>query len=191
MSTGVVAVAASGVESTLTSPASVVPPAAQGTAGWGASAPAPPPAVVPGSMAGAAPAPGTVLQPRRSARHAVAGDGGAVTDEDTMARAMKCKAALNDTSVHGTNFPSKSFLQLDTPCLESRLVSVGVSLGRNEEEVSVSANALCHLEFDRLRVTPNAQSRSSTPLLEEDEAEDRRWSAFVSSSGGGYGGKLG
>ena len=55
-------------------------------------------------------------------------------------------------------FPSKSFLQLDTPSL----ASVGVKLGRSEE-VSVSANALRHLEFDRLRVTPNAQSRSFTP----------------------------
>ena len=68
-------------------------------------------------------------------------------------------------------FPSKSFLQLDTPCLAPRLVSVGVNLGRDEEEVSVSANALCHLEIDRLRVTPNAQSRPFSPLLEEDEAE--------------------
>ena len=54
------------------------------------------------------------------------------------------------------NFLPSLFLQFDTPCLQSRLVSVGVSLGRNEEEVSVSANALRHLEFDRLRVTPNA-----------------------------------
>ena len=89
----------------------------------------------------------------------------------SMARAMKRKAALNDTAVQGTKFPSKSFLQLDTPCLESRLVSVGVSLGRNVEEVSVSANALRHLEFDRLTVSPKAQSRSYSPLLEEDEAD--------------------
>ena len=93
----------------------------------------------------------------------MAGDGGVATDEDTLSRAMKRKVALNDTTVQGTKFPSKSFLQLDTSCLESRLVSVGVSLGRNVEEVSVSANALRHLEFDRLTVSPKAQSRSCSP----------------------------
>ena len=90
--------------------APVVPPSAQCSAGRGASAPAPPPAAVPGWMAGVAPAPVTVLQPRHSARHAVAGDGGVATDKDMLSRAMKRKAALNDTTVQGTKFPSKSFL---------------------------------------------------------------------------------
>ena len=45
------------------------------------------------------------------------------------------------------------------------------SLGRNVEEVSVSANALRHLEVDRLTVSPKAQSRSYIPLLEEEEAD--------------------
>ena len=119
----------------------------------------------------AAPAPVTVFQPRRSARHVVAGDGGVATDEDTLSRAMKRKAALNDTAGQGTKFPSKSFLQHDTSCLESRLVSVGVSLGRNVEEVSVSASALRLLEYDRLTVSPKVQSRSVSPLLEEEEAD--------------------
>ena len=140
--------------------------------GLEATVPVSPPAVL-GRPAGDAPAPvtATVQQPRRSARHAVTGDGGATTDEDTLSRAMKRKAALNDTTVQGTRFPTKSFLQLDTSCLESRLVSVGVSLGRNGEEVSVSANALRLLEYDRLTVSPKAQSRSFSPLLEEEEAD--------------------
>ena len=53
--------------------------------------------------------------------------------------------------------------------LESTLV--GVRLGRNEEEVSVSANALRQLEFDRLTVSHKAQSMSYSSLLEEEEAD--------------------
>ena len=72
------------------------------------------------------------------------------SDEDSLAKAVRRKAALNDLC--GTSFLSKSFLQFSTPLVTSSLRSVGVKLGSNEKEISVSANALRHLEFDRLRV---------------------------------------
>ena len=50
-------------------------------------------------------------------------------------------------------------------------MSVGVSLGRNGEEVSVWANALRLLEYDRLTVSPKASSRAFSPLVEEEEAD--------------------
>nr|XP_020201383.1 mucin-5AC-like [Aegilops tauschii subsp. strangulata] len=59
------------------------------------------------------------------ARHAVADDGTADTDEDSLAKAMRRKAVQN----------------LDNQ-------------GNNENDISVSTNALRHLEYDRLKVTP-------------------------------------
>ena len=46
-----------------------------------------------------------------------------------------------------------------------------MKLGGNDREIAVSANALCHLEFDRLRVAPVAQSGSVLPSLDDDEAD--------------------
>ena len=76
----------------------MVSPPAQAGAGQVDLASASSPASVPARKSAAAPAPVTVFQPRRSARHVVAGDGGVATDEDTLSRAMKRKAALNDTA---------------------------------------------------------------------------------------------
>src|SRR4051812_22865003 len=45
-----------------------------------------------------------------------------------------------------------------------------VSLGRNEKEITVSTNALKHMEYDRLKVYPGASSRSVTTPLDDEEA---------------------
>ena len=45
-------------------------------------------------------------------------------------------------------------------------------MGRDEKEVLVSANALNHMEFDRVKVYPNAMSKPSAPPLDEDEVTD-------------------
>jgi hypothetical protein len=45
--------------------------------------------------------------------------------------------------------------------------SVGVSLGTNEKEIMVSTNALKHMEFDHVKVTPRFLSKSNTTHLDE------------------------
>ena len=109
---------------------------------------------------------------RRSSRHAVAADGSVATDEDSLAKAMRRKAMLNDQMTPGMSSKPKSFTSLSAHQLSSRLHKVGVTMGRNEEEVFVSANALKHMEFDRVKVYPNASSKPMSIPLEEDEATD-------------------
>jgi hypothetical protein len=48
---------------------------------------------------------------------------------------------------------STSFTSFSDSKISSTLGSVGVSLGRTSEEISVSANVLRHLEYDRIMVT--------------------------------------
>ena len=106
---------------------------------------------------------------RRSARHAVAADGTAATDEDALSKAMRRKA-LQFTP--GMVSKSVSFVSQSTPQLSSRLFNVGVSLGRNEKEVLVSANALRHMEVDREKVSPCVLSTPTSHPLDDDEATD-------------------
>ena len=101
----------------------------------------------------------------------VAGDCASATDEDSLSKAMRRKAEQNDFTFHGMPMSSKSFLQFNTPRLSSNLLKVGVKLGSNENEISVSANALRHLEFDRLRVSPVVQTRPLDPSLDDDDAD--------------------
>ena len=105
-----------------------------------------------------------------SCGHAVVVDGSTPMDEDSLAKAMRRKALQNAQLTPSTSYKSRSFLSLTTPQLSSRLFNVGVSLGRNEKEVLVSANALRHMEVDRVRATTNVSSRPITPLTDEDEA---------------------
>ena len=102
----------------------------------------------------------------------VAVDSSTPTDEDSLAKAMRHKALQNAQLTPGTSSKSKSFLSLTTPQLSSRLFNVGVSLGRNEKEVLVSANGLWHMEVDHVRATTNVSSRPITPLTDEDEVTD-------------------
>jgi hypothetical protein len=81
----------------------------------------------------------------------VAEDGSSATDEDTMKKAMRRKAALN---LDGMNSKSSSFIPLSTPVISSKLNAVGIRLGKNDSEVSLSANVLRHMEYDRLTVCP-------------------------------------
>ena len=89
-----------------------------------------------------------------------------------MAKAMRHKALQNAQLTPGTSSKSKSFSSFSTPQLTSRLYNVGVSMGRNEKEVLVSANALRHMEIDRVKVFPSTKSRPAAPPLDDDEATD-------------------
>jgi hypothetical protein len=82
-----------------------------------------------------------VSAPRRSTRHSVAVDGSSVTDEDTMQKAMRHKAALN-LDFNGMNSQSSSFVSLSTPVISSKLNVVGIRLGKNVNEINLSANVL-------------------------------------------------
>ena len=44
-----------------------------------------------------------------------------------------------------------------------------MNLGRNENEIVVSTNALKHMEYDRLKVYPGASSSSVTAPLDDEE----------------------
>jgi ribosomal protein L12E/L44/L45/RPP1/RPP2 len=85
-----------------------------------------------------------------------------------MARAMRRKAELNlDTA--GMKSCSKSFLPLPDIVISSKLASVGVSLGSNNNAISVSANALRHMEFDRLKVNPKVSAKPCTSIQDDEE----------------------
>jgi hypothetical protein len=100
----------------------------------------------------------------------VGADGFAVTDEDSLTKAMRRKAASNlDTS---GNFSSvNSFLAFTTPQISAKLNNVGVSLGNSFELISVSTKALKHMEYDRLKCTPVSKSKSDTSLTSDDDDE--------------------
>jgi hypothetical protein len=87
-----------------------------------------------------------------------------------MQKAMRRKAEMNlDTS--GTE-KSTSFTAFSDSRISSNLSSVGISLGRNRDDISVSANVLRHLEHDRLTVNPKVSTGPETTSLEEEEEED-------------------
>ena len=90
------------------------------------------------------------------------------TDEDSMAKAMRRKAVQNLDNQGITSSP-KSFLAFSNTAIFSKLNNVGVSLGKNEKDISISTNALKHLEYDRLKVTPRVSSKSYTSHTDEEE----------------------
>jgi hypothetical protein len=94
-------------------------------------------------------------------------DGSKAMDEDTLTKAMRRKADLNlDTA--GMKSSTKSFLPLSDKVISSKLASVGVSLGSNNNAISVSVNALRHMEFDRLKVNPKVSAKPG-PSIQDDE----------------------
>ena len=99
-------------------------------------------------------------------------DGSVATDEDSLATAMRRKALLNGQLTPGTSSKPKSFISLSTHQLSSRLHKVGVTMGRDEKEILVSANALKHMEFDWVKVYHNATIKPTATPLVEDEATD-------------------
>ena len=86
-------------------------------------------------------------------------------------KAMRRKAEHNlDTT--GTVKNPKSFLTFSDSSNSAKLSSVGVSLGNTGDKVTVSTNALRHLEYDRLTVTPKRSAKSLTALEDEEELND-------------------
>ena len=56
--------------------------------------------------------------------------------------------------------------------ISSSLKNVGISMGRNDNEINMSVGALKHLQIDRLKVSPNCNSTPpNTKTKEEDETD--------------------
>jgi hypothetical protein len=88
---------------------------------------------------------------------------------DTMQKAMRCKAAIN-LDFSGMNSQSSSFVSLSTPIMSSKLNVVGIRLGKNVNEINLSANVLRHMEYDRLTVSPKLQNIVDTTDLDDEDA---------------------
>jgi hypothetical protein len=99
----------------------------------------------------------------------VAADGSIATDVDTLKKAMRRKSE-NNLDYGGTKSHPSSFISLSTPVISSKLNVVGIKLGKNDAEVSVSANVLRHMEYDRLTVSPKLQNVIVNTDLDEEEA---------------------
>jgi hypothetical protein len=98
----------------------------------------------------------------------VAEDGSVATDEDTMQKAMRRKAAMN-LDYSGMTLQPSSFISLSTPVLSSKLNAVGIKLGKNVNAINVYANVLRHMEYDRLTVDPKLQNVVDNTELDEEE----------------------
>jgi hypothetical protein len=81
---------------------------------------------------------------------------------------MRRKAKAN-LDFLGINNSSKSFLTFPTPLINANLNNVGVSLGKSVNAISVSANALRRMEFDRFKLSPTILSKHDTLLSDEDD----------------------
>ena len=96
-------------------------------------------------------------------------DGASETDEDSLKKAMRRKAARNSDYL-GTDLNSKSFLSLSSNSIQSNLSSIGFNIGSSSSQIDVSTKVLRHMEYDRLTVIPKAGSVSTATYLDDDEA---------------------
>jgi hypothetical protein len=99
----------------------------------------------------------------------VADDGSSTTDEGTLQKAMRHKAAVN-LDFSGMSSKSSSFIFLSTHVISSKLNAVGIRLGKNVSEVCLSTNVPRHMEYDRLTVSPKLQNIVEDTELDEEEA---------------------
>jgi hypothetical protein len=98
----------------------------------------------------------------------VADDGSVATDEETLKKVMRRKAAKN-LDFAGMEPSSSSFISLPTSALSSKLNSVGISLGNSSCEINISANVLRHMEYDRLTVSPKSQNIVDNTEIDDEE----------------------
>ena len=122
------------------------------------------PATPVGTMSG-----GLASPLRRSNRHAVSADGSSPTDEHSLVKAMRRQAPRNLDTTPGTSSP-QSFLSFSNTRISSNLKNVGISMGRNDNEINMSVGALKHMEIDRLKVSPKCNS--PPPNIETEEEDE-------------------
>ena len=85
-----------------------------------------------------------------------------------MAKAMR-RMAMHNLDNQGITSSPKSLLTFSNTAIVSKLNNAGVSLGKNEKDISFSSNALKHLEYDRLKVTPRVSRKSYASHTDEEE----------------------
>ena len=107
---------------------------------------------------------------RCSERHKAAADASKPTDEDSMMKAMRLQASRNVNCSQGTA-TAKSFLSFLNSQVNSNLESLGLRLGRNAKERSVSASVLKNIEFDHFKVTPKNKFNDHLTDSDLDEEE--------------------
>jgi hypothetical protein len=83
---------------------------------------------------------------------------------------MSRKAEVN-LDYAGINKSSKSFLTFTTPLIAANLNNVGLSFDKSVSAISVFANALSRMEFDRIKLTPTISSKFDTSFSDEDDEE--------------------
>jgi hypothetical protein len=106
---------------------------------------------------------------RRSDRHFSSADGSSATDENSLSKAMRRQAERNLDSPIGTPC-NKSFLSFSGTRICSSLNNVGITIGKNNNDVRISVGALKHMEIDRLKVSPKCSSPLPYPETEEEES---------------------
>ena len=85
---------------------------------------------------------------------------------------MRRKAELFSTPIPSKSLNQGSFLSFSPSSISVKLSSLGVSLGKNEKEVVLSANVLKHVEYDRRKVSPSVSIKPFTSHIDDDEAND-------------------
>jgi hypothetical protein len=93
-------------------------------------------------------------------------NGASATDEDVMQKSMRRKADRN-LDAFGTSPSYKSFTSFSPSRMVSNFSSVGVSLGKNSNDIKVSTSVLKHMEYDCLTVVRNVSNVLNTTLLED------------------------
>jgi hypothetical protein len=101
-------------------------------------------------------------------------------DEDSLKKVMHRKASMNLDTV-GTSPLSKSYLSFSAPAISDKLKSVGIKLGRNVNEITVSANILRHMEVYRIKVVPKHQNMVNNTELDDEEANATMDGQLISS----------
>ena len=111
---------------------------------------------------------------RRSNRHPVSADGSSPTDEHALAKAMRRQASRNLDSTPGTS-PVKSFLSFSDTRINNSLYNVGVSMGKNDNDINLSVGVLKHMEIDRLKVSSKCNTTIPDPETEDDDEADAKY----------------
>jgi len=104
---------------------------------------------------------GGAVSPVRASKRNVS-----TSDQDSLEKAMKLKARknLNASSVKGNETLPHSFDILDDSMLLHTTSSLGISLGSNEQEVSLSLKSLRDIEFARMSANNSLEEKSKAML---------------------------
>jgi hypothetical protein len=62
------------------------------------------------------------------------------------------------------------FLSFSAPTISSKINSLGIKIGSNEKDISISSNVLRHMEFECLTIISKVSTLSHTTYLDEAEA---------------------